>query len=101
MSRGVSRVLRRCNSGLIHALWLVAVSSCLFAQTDVTQKQKPGQAAAPRDLHNVQATRVDTAPKLDGTLDDPLWQQAKPITQLVLHAVIISNLHSWEASLSY
>jgi len=27
-----------------------------------------------------EATRVDTAPKLDGTLDDPLWKLAKPIT---------------------
>ena len=27
-----------------------------------------------------QATRVDHAPKLDGTLDDPLWQKAVPIT---------------------
>lgn len=27
-----------------------------------------------------EAFRVDHAPKLDGTLDDPLWQSAKPIT---------------------
>jgi hypothetical protein len=27
-----------------------------------------------------EAVRVDHAPKLDGTLDDPLWQSAKPIT---------------------
>ena len=27
----------------------------------------------------VQATRVDHAPRLDGTLADPLWQQASPI----------------------
>jgi hypothetical protein len=26
-----------------------------------------------------EAVRVDHAPKLDGTLDDPLWQSAKPI----------------------
>ena len=26
-----------------------------------------------------EAVRVDRAPKLDGTLDDPLWQSAKPI----------------------
>jgi hypothetical protein len=25
-----------------------------------------------------EAVRVDHAPKLDGTLDDPLWQSAKP-----------------------
>jgi hypothetical protein len=27
-----------------------------------------------------EATRVERAPKLDGTLSDPLWQSAKPIT---------------------
>src|ERR1700687_341298 len=27
-----------------------------------------------------QAVRVDRAPRLDGTLYDPLWQSAKPIT---------------------
>ena len=26
------------------------------------------------------ATRVDQAPRLDGTLDDPLWKQAVPLT---------------------
>jgi hypothetical protein len=26
------------------------------------------------------ATRVDRAPRLDGTLDDPLWKQAVPLT---------------------
>ena len=29
---------------------------------------------------SAEATRVETAPKLDGTLDDPLWRLAKPIT---------------------
>ena len=27
-----------------------------------------------------EAVRADRAPKLDGTLDDPLWQSAKPIS---------------------
>jgi hypothetical protein len=30
---------------------------------------------------SAQATRVDRAPQLDGTLDDPLWQLARPITE--------------------
>src|SRR5215472_7626408 len=42
-------------------------------------------AAAPSPPGQVQpddgeAIRVEHAPKLDGTLDDPLWQTAKPIT---------------------
>src|SRR5258708_24808267 len=30
--------------------------------------------------NSAEATRVDNVPKLDGTLDDPLWQSAKLIT---------------------
>ncbi len=41
----------------------------------------PGEAAAPQEeSRTAQAVRVDRAPKLDGTLDDPLWQTAEPIT---------------------
>jgi Domain of unknown function (DUF5916)/Carbohydrate family 9 binding domain-like len=48
-----------------------------------------GQAANPSAARNskgetvplsAEATRVNQAPKLDGTLNDPLWQSAKPIT---------------------
>ncbi len=48
-----------------------------------------GQAASPSGARNskdetvllsAEANRVDQAPKLDGTLNDPLWQSAKPIT---------------------
>jgi hypothetical protein len=30
--------------------------------------------------HSAEAVRVDRAPKLDGTLDDEVWQSVKPIT---------------------
>ncbi len=48
-----------------------------------------GRAASPSAARNskdetvllsAEAIRVDQAPKLDGTLNDPLWQSAKPIT---------------------
>lgn len=32
-----------------------------------------------RESETAEAVRVEHAPKLDGTLDDPLWQSAKPI----------------------
>ena len=32
-----------------------------------------------RQAETAEAVRVEHAPKLDGTLDDPLWQSAKPI----------------------
>lgn len=31
-------------------------------------------------LKEIQAARVERPPRLDGTLDDPLWQRAEPIT---------------------
>lgn len=34
-------------------------------------------------LLSARASRVDRAPKLDGTLNDPLWQQATPISNLL------------------
>ena len=37
-------------------------------------------SASETEVRRAEAVRVDHAPKLDGTLDDPLWQLAKPIT---------------------
>ena len=51
---------------------LLAGSAGASEATGKSPGQDPSNAA--------EATRVDLAPKLDGTLDDPLWQTAKPIT---------------------
>lgn len=40
----------------------------------------PGHACAQESPRVAQAVRVDRAPKLDGTLNDPLWQLAKTVT---------------------
>ncbi len=82
MSRGTSRLMRYRTSGLFHLAWQVMFASCLLGQTELTQQQKPDQNGRPSEIRIVQATRVDRAPKLDGTLDDPLWQQATPISEL-------------------
>src|SRR5215468_2356396 len=37
-------------------------------------------ATTSQDLRVAKATRVDHSPKLDGTLDDPLWNLSDPIT---------------------
>src|SRR6266852_6471975 len=45
--------------------------------------QKPEQAGTSNTSlagHIANAVRVERAPRLDGTLDDPVWQQAVPIT---------------------
>jgi len=49
----------------------VSAISTLAAPRPSPQQSTAGSA---------QATRVDRAPQLDGTLDDPLWQLARPIT---------------------
>ena len=40
----------------------------------------PSQARLQEGTRMAEAVRVDRAPRLDGALDDPLWQSAKPIT---------------------
>src|SRR5579859_709277 len=50
--------------------FLIFATPCLFAQQKTTQ-----ESAA-----TAQAAAVDHPPKLDGTLDDPLWQSAIAIT---------------------
>jgi hypothetical protein len=45
------------------------------------QKSEPAATAIPEPAERIgQAVRVERAPRLDGTLDDPIWQQAPPIT---------------------
>src|SRR6266849_10020515 len=46
------------------------------------QRQSGASRAAPQNGSNAaEAVRVDRAPKLDGSLADPLWQSAKPVTE--------------------
>src|SRR5216684_1792490 len=40
------------------------------------QSAKTGESG-----QNAQAIRVEHSPKLDGTLDDPLWQSAVPVSE--------------------
>jgi hypothetical protein len=61
---------------------LVLLSSPLIAQQDVRQqKESPGGVQEPARAAN--ASRVERPPKLDGTLDDPEWQNAKPVTNFL------------------
>jgi Domain of unknown function (DUF5916)/Carbohydrate family 9 binding domain-like len=83
MSPGTSRLMRYRPSGLFHLAWQVMFASCLLAQTAPPQLQNPDQNAAQGEIRIVQATRVDRAPKLDGALDDPLWQLTTPISNFL------------------
>jgi hypothetical protein len=54
---------------------------CLFSQGMLGQKSEPAATSIPAPAERIgQAVRVERAPRLDGTLDDPIWQQAAPIT---------------------
>ncbi len=53
-----------------------AFSQLAVARPETADGSSQGEIAA----LSAEATRVEQAPKLDGTLDDPLWQSAKPIS---------------------
>jgi hypothetical protein len=75
-----SRLLwTRC---ILNALYLAAFSSVLLSQTPDSPQTSTDSTvrSGPRTSF---ASRVDRPPKLDGTPDDPLWQEAKPITNFL------------------
>src|SRR5579864_5867100 len=53
----------------------------VLSQAMLGQKPGPAGTASPDLAERIaQAVRVEHPPRLDGTLDDPAWQQAFPIT---------------------
>ena len=64
----------------VFVLGLLCDSSLLLnAQSQPSSQAKERQIGAQEPLRTAKASRVDRAPKLDGTLDDPIWQHATPI----------------------
>lgn len=62
---------------------LAAIMAFLLigAGTESGQAQNQGaQVPAEEGTRVARATRVERAPRMDGTLDDPIWQQGAPIT---------------------
>src|SRR5260370_36623131 len=62
---------------------LCARSRSLYSQAGASPQTNQRQLEAQEPLRTAQASRVDRAPKMDGTLDDPLWQQAAPFTNFL------------------
>src|SRR5437879_636434 len=64
---------------LLAALWFFSspIHAQLNAQTKATQD------GAQVSLRSMSATRVDRPPRLDGTLDDPIWQKASAIANFL------------------
>jgi hypothetical protein len=76
-------VMGRVGTGLF-ILGPVCVSfSLLHAQSQGSSQTRQAQRGAQEPLRIAQATRVDRAPRMDGTLDDTLWNQATPITNFL------------------
>src|SRR6266581_8243608 len=55
----------------------------LNAQSQPNAQAKQRQMGAQEPLRSAQAIRVERGPKMDGTLDDPLWQKATPISNFL------------------
>src|SRR5690348_12784382 len=68
-------------------LFLVALvyasAGGLYSQSQSVPQTKERQRASQEPLRTAQATPVDRAPKLDGTLNDPLWLQATPVADFL------------------
>src|ERR1700730_3138671 len=62
---------------------LLVAWSPLRAQSGTPSPAPQQQVGAQEPLRTAQASRVDRAPRLDGTLDDPLWFEATPISNFL------------------
>src|SRR2546429_5788099 len=58
-------------------------SSFLTGQSQPNAQAKERQNGVQEPLRTASASRIGRAPKLDGTLDDPAWQQATPISKFL------------------
>src|SRR5260370_36212010 len=62
---------------------LLATWSPLLGQSGPPSQAPQRQVRAPESFRTAQASRVARIPRLDGTLDDPLWLQATPISNFL------------------
>ncbi len=64
-------------------LWILSLCLLVLQPCGANGEAPPaGRPAKDESVRiSAEATRSDHAPTLDGTLNDPLWQSAKPITE--------------------
>ena len=60
-------------------LLCLSCSAPVPGQANSNSQAEKGQLGGQQPLRTAQAFRVDRAPRLDGSLDDPLWQRATPV----------------------
>src|SRR5256884_885971 len=71
-------------SACVFVLGLLCHSSLLLnAQSQASPQTKERQIRVQEPLRTASASRIGRAPKLDGTLDDPAWQQATTIAKFL------------------
>jgi hypothetical protein len=73
------RQIRPLKLSLLTLVLFGASASMVLAQSTTDRQTQERQAAVQEQLRTAQASRVDRAPRLDGTLADPVWRQATPI----------------------
>jgi len=78
-----SNFVRLCAGCLVVLICLAALPQKVLCQTPSSQQPASTDSTVRREPLFSTATRVDRPPKLDGTLNDPLWQQATPITSFL------------------
>lgn len=72
------------NGACLFLLGMVCLpSSLLTAQLQSGPQTRERRVGAQGLLRTAQASRVEQSPKLDGTLDDPLWRQATAISNFL------------------
>src|SRR5690348_3927352 len=62
---------------------LLGASPSLHGQSGASSQAPQRRVEAQEPPRTAQATRIDRAPRLDGTLNDPLWLQATPISNFL------------------
>jgi hypothetical protein len=65
----------------------LACNTLICGQTNPKSPTGNEQLGAQQPLLSAQAIRVDRIPRLDGTLNDPLWQQASPVSGFLQRAL--------------
>src|SRR5262249_27051903 len=78
---GLQKTLRMAYSFLLVIFFIF--SGYLVGQQRSGSQRKQRQLGAQELLRTAQAIRVEGPPRLDGTLDDPLWQKANQISNFL------------------
>jgi Domain of unknown function (DUF5916) len=72
-------VIGRAGIGLFFLRPLCVPCQFFHAQSQASSQTRKAQSGSQEPLRIAQASRVDRAPRMDGTPDDALWNQATPI----------------------